>query len=346
MRTLGLGLGFFCVASVFRLHGAPWFVWSLLLANGFVWPHVARLLASRSAGPAACERHNLIVDSALGGMWIALMQFNLLPSLLLATMLAVDKISVGGVRFALRTSAFLVASCAITSAALGFRVEFASPMSVVVACLPFLVAYPVAISAVTHALGRKVAQQNRWLAQVSATDELTGLANRRQGLLAAEQALAFQKRHGGAAVLLVLDIDRFKHVNDRYGHPAGDEVLRHVAHTLRDCTRVTDTPARYAGDEFLLVLPATTLEGAAEMAKRIRARLASRSFERAPGLQCTLSIGAAEAHAEMADVEDWIQQADTALYRAKDAGRDRVVTAPRVEVSARETNRPHCAAAS
>ena len=265
MRTLGLGLGFFCVASVLRLHGAPWFVWALLIAHVFAWPHVAWRRASRSAHPAACERHQLLVDSSLGGAWIALMHFSLLPSVLLATMLAVDKIGVAGARFALRGTAFLAASCAVVSALLGFQVELDTPMSVVVACVPFLVAYPLAISMVMHSLGEKVAQQNRWLAQVSATDELTGLANRRQGLLAGEQALAFQKRHGGAAVLLVLDIDRFKQVNDRYGHPAGDEVLRHVARTLRACTRVTDTPARYAGDEFLLVLPATTLEGAAEI---------------------------------------------------------------------------------
>jgi diguanylate cyclase len=346
MRTLGLGLGFFCVASVFRVNGEPWLVWTLLVAHGFVWAHVARRIASRSAHPAACERHNLTLDSALGGVWIAFMHFNLLPSVLLATMLAVDKIGVAGIRFALRTTAYLVASCAITSALLGFPVALDSPMSVVVACLPFLVAYPLAVSAVLHGLGQKVAQQNRWLAQVSATDELTGLANRRQGLFAAEQALAFQKRHGGAAVLLVLDIDHFKQVNDRYGHPAGDEVLRHVAHTLRACTRVTDTPARYAGDEFLLVLPATTLEGAAEIAKRIGGELAEAMFERAPGLQCTLSLGAAEAHVEMVDVEDWIQQADAALYRAKEAGRDRLVAAPRIEVPMREAAVADCAAAS
>jgi diguanylate cyclase len=346
MRTLGLGLGFLCVASVLRLHGAPWFAWALLVAHGLLWPHVAWLAASRSERPAACERHNLTVDSALGGVWIALMQFSLLPSVLLATMLAVDKIGVAGVGFALRTSAFLVVSCAITSALLGFPVDLDSPMPVVVACLPFLVAYPLAIAAVMHALGEKIAQQNRWLARVSATDELTGLANRRQGLLAAEQALAFKKRHGGRALLLVLDIDHFKQVNDRYGHPAGDEVLRHVAHTLRACTRVTDTPARYAGDEFLLVLPATTLEGAGEIAKRIRAELAQAVFEHAPGLQCTLSLGAAEADAEMADVEDWIQQADAALYRAKEAGRDRLMMAPRVEVPVRLPSEKNIAAAS
>ncbi|MEO9136453.1 MAG: GGDEF domain-containing protein, partial [Casimicrobiaceae bacterium] len=163
-------------------------------------------------------------------------------------------------------------------------------------------------------------------------------ANRRQGFAAAEQALARHRRNGGAAVLVVLDIDRFKQVNDRYGHPAGDQILRRVATTLRQCSRVTDTAARYAGDEFVLVLPDTTLQGAAEMMKRLREHLAAEVFERAPGLRCTVSLGAAEAHREMADVEDWIQQADAALYNAKASGRDRLVSAPIVVVTQRDSD--------
>ena len=248
---------------------------------------------------------------------------------LLVTMLSVDKIAVGGPRFAWRTTACLLAACAATSAGLHFAVDLETPMSVVVACMPFLVAYPLAISVVMHRLATKVADQNRWLARVSSTDELTGLANRRQGLAAAAVALARYRRHRGSAVLIVLDIDRFKEVNDRHGHPAGDRVLRHVAKTLFENARITDTVARYAGDEFLMVLPDTNLEGAAELAKRIRARFAE-ALEAFPGVNCTVSLGAAEAYEDMADVEDWIQQADTALYRAKEGGRDRLVAAPKV----------------
>jgi diguanylate cyclase len=106
---------------------------------------------------------------------------------------------------------------------------------------------------------------------------------------------------------------------------------------LRQCSRVTDTPARYAGDEFLLVMPETDLEGAAEMAQRIREHLAAATFDHAPGMRCTASLGAAEAHRDMADVEDWIQQADAALYRAKANGGDCLVSAPRIDGLANET---------
>lgn len=294
----------------------------------------------RSVTPLRAELRHLALDSALGGVWIALMQFNLLPSVLLMTMLLVDKVAVGGVRFALRTNVGMLAACAIASAILGFSVDIATPMSVIAACIPFLVAYPLAISHVTYGLANRIAQQNRVLAGLSNTDHLTGLANRRQGFAAADQALALHRRTGVAAVLVVLDIDQFKAVNDRYGHPAGDEILRQLANTLRTCSRTTDTPVRHAGDEFLLVLPHTDLNGAAEMSRRIRALLAELTFLQAPGLQCTISLGAAEAHREMADVEDWIQQADAALYRAKEGGRDRLVCAPSIDTFDRRDTAP------
>jgi diguanylate cyclase len=334
MRTLGLGLGFVCVASVFRLQAAPLAAWIALVVHGFVWPQVALVLARRSAHPVNVERRSLALDSALGGMWVALMHFNLLPSALLVTMLCVDKIGVGGVRFALRLTGGLALACLVTAALTGFAIDLDSPMPVIWASLPFLAAYPIAIAKVMHALGNRVSQQNRRLVELSQTDDLTGLANRREGLAAASRELARHRRRGGPAVLIVLDIDRFKQINDRYGHPAGDEILRGLAGLLRRNSRTTDTPARYAGDEFLLVLPETDLEGAQEMAHRLREQLAEASFERAPGLHFTVSLGAAEIHHEMADVEDWVQQADAALYRAKAAGRDRLMCAPRIAVPA------------
>jgi diguanylate cyclase len=330
LRTLGLALGFFCVASVLRQHEQPWIVWLVLATAAFVWPHVARYLAMRSADPARAERVHLTLDSALGGVAVALMQFNLLPSVVLVTMLSMDKIAVGGVRFWLRTIPVLVIACVLTSAMLGFAVDFETPMPVLVACIPLLITYPLLISFVMHTLTRKVAKQITRLAQISSTDELTGLANRRQGLVAAEHALAGHRRSGRPAAIVVIDIDRFKDTNDRFGHPAGDQVLRDVATMLRHCSRATDTPARYGGDEFLLVMPDSDLAAATKMTQRMREQLAAAPFDAAPGLNCTVSFGAAEAYRDMADVEDWIQQADAALYRAKATGRDCLVCAPKI----------------
>ena len=333
LRTLGLGLGSLCVASVLRLHDESLGWWILLFANGFAWPHAAWLLATRSADPRQAELRNLMVDSALGGAWIAVMQFNLLPSVLLATMLSIDKVSVGGPSFLLRNLALLVAGCVLTSAALGVPIDIATPMSVIVACLPLLIAYPLAISSVTYSLASTLARQNRRLDELGRVDTLTGLYNRRQGLAMAETELARYRRTRRSAVLVVLDIDHFKDINDCHGHPVGDEVLRAVAETMRGCCRAVDVVARYGGDEFLLVFPETELRGAEVVARRIRQRLDALTFANAPDLRCTVSLGAAEANDETTSVDGWIRHADAALYRAKAAGRDRFVGATALKPS-------------
>ncbi|HSQ81923.1 MAG TPA: diguanylate cyclase [Casimicrobiaceae bacterium] len=325
MRTLGLAVGFVCVASVLRLHRQSPGWWALLFADGFIWPHAAWLLARRSPEPRRAEFRNLLVDSALGGVWIAVMRFNPLASVLLATMLSVDKILSGGRALLLPASVVLVVACALTSAALGFPVDLATPLSVVVGSMPLLIVFPIAISSVTYMLASELARANRRLDTLGRTDELTGLANRRQGFALGEVELERSRRSGRPAVLVVLDIDHFKHINDRHGHPAGDAVLRAIARVLRESCRSTDVVARYGGDEFLLVLPDLRLPAVEVIADRIRHRLDAMIVEGAPGARCTVSLGAAEAMADMADVEDWIQQADAALYRAKAAGRDRFI---------------------
>jgi diguanylate cyclase len=327
LRTLGLGLGFLCVASVLRLHAHSIAWWVLLAANAFVWPHAARLLAMRSAQPRRAELKNLMVDSTLGGMWIAVIQFNLLPSVLLAAMLLIDKVSVGGPSLLLRSLVLLLAGCVVTAALLGAPTDIVTPMSVIVACIPFLVLYPLAISAVNYSLARKLARQNQRLDALGRIDALTGLANRRQGFAQAEKELARYHRTGRPAVLVVLDIDRFKEINDRYGHPVGDAVLCSVADTLRECGRVVDVAARYGGDEFLLVLSDTELRGAETAARRIRRHLDSHAVDSAANLRCTVSLGAAQADTATTNVDAWIQRADAALYRAKAGGRDRFVGA-------------------
>ncbi len=324
---LGLLLGSLCVGSVLHLHDAAMGWWALLFMHVLVWPQVARFFSSRSANPRRLELRNLLADSAMGGMWIAVMQFNLLPSVLLATMLAIDKISVGGERLLWRALVCIACGVVATSALLGFPVDPATPMPVIAASLPLLVVYPVAISSVAYSLARRVSEQNRRLDELGRTDVLTGLANRRHGFAVAEAELARHFRTGRPVSLLVLDIDYFKRINDRLGHPAGDTVLRGVAEALQVCCRVTDTPARYGGDEFMVILPETDLKGCEEVAARIRAYLAERAVELAPGVGCTLSIGAADASRDTMSVEAWIQCADAALYRAKAQGRDRYVGA-------------------
>jgi len=162
------------------------------------------------------------------------------------------------------------------------------------------------------------------LERLSVTDSLTGLYNRRHLMetLGNEVRRSLRLKHHFA--VLMADVDHFKHYNDTHGHLAGDEVLRRVAAILRETSREVDTAARYGGEEFLVLLPETDAHGAAEIAQRIRTRLAAETFT---GGKVTISIGTAEFPEHGDSPESLIAMADAALYQAKDEGRDRVVRA-------------------
>jgi diguanylate cyclase (GGDEF)-like protein len=169
------------------------------------------------------------------------------------------------------------------------------------------------------------ARLHRMVERQALVDGLTGLANRRQADEALASELARTERLGGPIGLILADVDDFKAVNDRFGHPTGDIVLRDLAETLRENVREIDTAARWGGEEFALILPGTDLEGAAQVAERIRAALAEReilSVDGAP-LHVTASFGVAASN-PTTTVQQLVEAADEALYRAKRAGKDRV----------------------
>ncbi len=329
LRMLGLGLGSLPVASVLYQQGASWWLWALLMFSGFAWPHLAYGLARRSLHPIHVEYASLTADAAMGGAWIALMGFNLLPSALLVSMMAMDRISAGGWRLCLKTLAVQVACCLAVWWMTGFRFQPASSMLNVAACLPMLVIYPAWLSVVNHDLARRVRQQNRQLDQLTRTDPLTGLANRTHWLESARSEWLRFQRNRRPAALILLDIDGFKQINDRYGHAAGDQLLSDLARILQRGLRDVDTTGRLGGDEFGVVLPETDIERAAAVAERLRL-LAANAHSDVGGekLTWTLSLGVAAVAEDIQDIAAWMRQADLALYRAKSQGRNRVSVAP------------------
>jgi diguanylate cyclase (GGDEF)-like protein len=153
-------------------------------------------------------------------------------------------------------------------------------------------------------------------------DPLTELPNRRALDERLQQEWAKLVRHGGHLSLIMADLDQFKTINDQFGHPDGDEVLRQVARLLAEGCRESDTPARYGGDEFAVIAPETTAQDAADFAERLRKRICSRPLEvRGKALEVTASFGVADNNGPKSP-EQLVQAADQALYRAKSAGRN------------------------
>jgi diguanylate cyclase (GGDEF)-like protein len=164
------------------------------------------------------------------------------------------------------------------------------------------------------------------LCELSSRDPLTGLANRRHFELTLASEVERVARAGEPALVLMIDIDHFKKVNDAHGHPAGDAVLKAVAQALHECIRPMDTVARFGGEEFAMILPNCAPPFAEAVAERIRLRVQAMTIAVVPGVdvQVTVSLGGAFAPQWVRSSPLlWVERADQQLYRAKSEGRNR-----------------------
>lgn len=170
--------------------------------------------------------------------------------------------------------------------------------------------------------------KNSFLSEISARDSLTGLYNRWYVMEKIDSEMNRALRHGYAMSVVMLDLDHFKNINDSYGHPAGDAVLRSVGQMVKESCRVYDVPGRYGGEEFCIVLPDTKVSGTATVAERIRARLESTPLVIGDStVTVTASIGIAgmDSAAEgVLSASALVDRADRALYAAKKQGRNRI----------------------
>jgi diguanylate cyclase (GGDEF)-like protein len=175
-------------------------------------------------------------------------------------------------------------------------------------------------------LQSELEEKNRELARLAATDFLTGLPNRRSFDATLERELRSARRHGDPVALILLDIDEFKSINDRFGHDVGDGVLREIAARLRGACRGEDTVARVGGEEFALIVTRTTGERAVAVGERTLALFSGRPFVTAAGaLAITVSAGVAAAGGRLGfEAPEIFRAADAALYASKEGGRNRV----------------------
>jgi len=186
-----------------------------------------------------------------------------------------------------------------------------------------------AVSLASHAVvALDNARLHRIVERQALVDGLTGLANRRQCEETLEDELARVERFGGSLAVVVADLDWFKDINDRHGHPAGDAVLREFAVLLEETVRDVDLAGRWGGEEFVLVLPGTDVAGGAQLAERIRGALAGRTVLAVDGspIPVTASFGVA-AIPSAKTASELFAAADAAMYQAKRAGKNRVEAA-------------------
>lgn len=179
----------------------------------------------------------------------------------------------------------------------------------------------------THRLAHEVRREKERIEKLARTDFMTELNNRRAFYELGETALRLAQRHDRPAVMVMLDIDHFKAINDRFGHAAGDVVIVAVATLIRQQRRSTDIAGRLGGEEFAVLLPETSLDAAIVVAERLRTSIEARIVGHEAGsIQFTTSIGVAMRRGDET-LDQLLARADAALYAAKHAGRNRVVPA-------------------
>ena len=186
------------------------------------------------------------------------------------------------------------------------------------------------LTAVSNVLGRalKTSEAFETMREATLVDPLTGCATRAEGLRRFEAELRRAERSKTSLAVLMIDLDHFKSINDRYGHNTGDAVLSAVGETLLGTLRASDIRSRWGGEEFLVVLPESTIERASSAAESLRQRIAARTVrDGAHSVRVTTSIGITIARPGETDIPRLLSRADTALYQAKSEGRNRVLIA-------------------
>lgn len=320
LRVTGMAFGGIPHAFIFIEKQAPVYCWLWLFCCCVAWPHIARWRTHCSSHPRKTERHNIMFDSFVAGSLMPLIEFNLLPTVLTLTIVFGDSIS-SAARNLWHYSLPLVLLGIVTVGLIaGFSMHLETSMTVMIACLPLLIVHTLSVSWGNYQRIVYIRSKNAMLNKLSMMDVLTNLYNKRYWEEEAESVFKTFRENGKDCVVMVIDCDNFKKINDTFGHLAGDKVLKHVGHVLSEIQGVSAIAARLGGDEFA-VLMETTLEQAEKIAEEVKTKIASsRDYYE---LESDFSVSIGLTRFELADQSftDTFERADKHLYKDKKSGR-------------------------
>lgn len=326
-RVFGMLLAGVCVGGALVGIRTSLWIWNAVLFNALVWPHLAYRWACAQPDPQRADERNCLIESTLAGLWSAVMQFQLLPSMLVIAMPTMNAAGVGGARLLVRGLACSVAGCVVGGALVGWEFNAQPSLTAQVAAMPFLLLYPMLFGSIMYRMVRQLDRHRDALRLLSERDALSGVYNRRFFEERIEQEFDNFRRHGKHVALVMVDIDHFKAVNDVHGHTAGDEVIRKVGQVLLEQARRADVVARFGGDEFAVLLPFTDTDKALEFVQRVQGAFRALQADDHRLGDTGMSFGIALPHTDMDHHEHWVAKADAALYRVKSRQRGSVEVA-------------------
>jgi diguanylate cyclase (GGDEF)-like protein len=321
LRWLGYAMGSLPLLLLLRSQHAPAWLLASALAICFVWPYLAQRRVRNLVHPLARERENLICDSVIAGWLVAAVHFSPVATVVILLMFALDTMAVGGWLLFLAGVAANAAGLLIGVAMLG-TTTYPFDSLIALAWLPVIFVYPLVLAKTTHDVSVKLLERSRRLRELSERDSLTGLVNRVTVGAKLQSLLADSSRAGEQLVVLFIDLDGFKTVNDALGHTIGDRLLIEVAARLSQCAHADDIVARYGGDEFVIVAADRDERVRRQLPDAVLAAMTVPAYVGGHELVIGASIGISVFPAHGSDAETLIRCADIAMYAAKNRGRN------------------------
>ncbi|MEB6380578.1 diguanylate cyclase AdrA [Leclercia adecarboxylata] len=326
-RAAGLAMLFFPIASVLVAQPVNGVWWLLLVGWAFVWPHLAWQLAVRAADPLQNEMFNLKVDAIMVGVWSGLMGVNAMPTAALVMMMSMNLMGVGGIRLYTTGAIMSALAALVTLQLMHVPTGFVSTPLEVWLSLPGIVGYPMLFAWVSYRTTSRLVEHKRRLELMSTLDGMTGVFNRRHWEVLLRTEFENCRRYHRSATILLIDIDHFKGINDTWGHDIGDQAIIAVTRQLQLTLRASDLIGRFGGDEFAVIMSGTPAENAIAAMSRVHERLAELRLPGAPQVKVCISVGVAPLTTSIVHYQEWLKAADIALYKAKNAGRNRTEVA-------------------
>lgn len=326
-RAAGLAIMFFPIASVLVSQPINGVWWLLLVCWSFIWPHLAWQLAARSTDPYNNEIFNLKADAIIAGMWIGVMGVNAMPTAALVMMMSMNLMGVGGLRLYAAGAMMTALAALVTLQLTRMTADYVSTPLEIWLALPVIVGYPMLFAWVSFHTTSRLVEHKRRLELMSTLDGMTGVFNRRHWEVLLRTEFENCRRYHRSASLLLIDIDHFKSINDNWGHDVGDQAIVAVTRQLQLTLRTSDLIGRFGGDEFAVIMSGTPAENAIAAMSRVHERLAELRLPGCPQVKLCISVGVAPLTPSMMHYQDWLKAADIALYKAKNAGRNRTEVA-------------------
>jgi diguanylate cyclase len=322
MRQLGTTLCFISYVTVIRDMNYPSWVIVIMVVNAFVWPSWAFYWNSRQSSSVPAEYRALIIDAFFGGIWIAMMGINPFPSIMTITILIADRYSAGGFRLIRKVILAIIAGFVLTWFPLDCPTNWVFKEHIIWATLPLATVYLLGLSIMLRNIFVQLENKTKELEQLALTDVRLQIANRRHFERSMDEIFeSTNKAKKLSAYLLLIDIDHFKQVNDKYGHEIGDEMLMAISTVIRQTVGINDIPARFGGDELAIIAFRNSLSEVQQLAEKILQQVQLIKLLEHDDFLLTASIGIASA-SKIQNATEWFRKADQALYQVKRAGRN------------------------